>query len=207
MTAGALGRGVAKSGAVALMLAVSVCLIHLSYQRLAADLFQRQALALVRSAGPTAVGAGQALSTAFQTAPWNPRSAWIAGDSFGDPGPDAALRWSPADPFLWQSRVRNLAERGRFGDEMAAALSVVNELAPALAVLHEENAETALRFWPRGNPQVREQWLISLRFLLRRDERGFLRGIERAGRAQQLCWTAGLDLPIGAWCDMRFPPG
>lgn len=192
--------------------AVAMGLVFLSGERLLSALYVTYAKELSRSRH--SAHASAAALHAQQRAPWSIeayREQLHAGT-----GQSAqltlvaarALRWAPSDPYLWAELARQLAIENSFGNAQARALRNIQELAPNSPQLHRINAWFGLRYWHRGSHEVRRHWLNSMRFVIKTQPRRYLKYLKKHGQVERLCWTAGAELNLAAWCDaqLRDPP-
>lgn len=210
MTPRAVRRGRVSAWIAIPAALLALTLLVFSYCRFVSVLYARFSHELAARTGHEAV----ARAAAEQSRRWGPwrSEAYLAVDAAtsalsaeAEENSLQALRWAPSDSYLWYGRARILALNGSFGDSMAAALQALNQLAPNSPHLQMASARMGIRYWVRGNPQVRQQWLSSLRYELSRNGWHFRRGAKKNGRAEQLCWIAAAELKLETWCDAQFP--
>lgn len=189
-------------------LVLVVAFLGVGSKRLLSALYVQYSQELDRSGhGALALSTAQ---SAESLAPWRIdayRAAMHAGagaDSARLQASATALRWAPADPYLWAERGRALMMSNYFGSPLADVLRNVHELAPYSPQLHRTNAWYGRIYWHRGNPEVRAYWLQSLRFTIRISPRRYLRAMAKAGYAQELCWGAGQELNLSWWCNRQL---
>jgi hypothetical protein len=189
----------AMLGAIALTATSLVSLVAAGYGRVAERGLDRPSATLTRNAA--------FLSAAL--APWNSRYAalmgWIAAENNASEESlvaySAALRWSPADPLLWVEYALALSRLDLLDERFMAVVERAQALAPEAPVVHERLAQLGIGRWQRSSAELRNRWLVSFRYELRRNRPDFLRQIRLRGRAIEFCASAAQALGEQAWCS------
>lgn len=162
---------------------------------------------------PASVTALNAATLAVEIAPWRPELraelSWRL-QATGRPKEARrqfalALSAAPADAYLWAEYAQLLARQGKFGREMEQVTQRSNHLGPTSGTIQQSHAETGLYYWSRGSSALQQEWLGSMKFMLRNDRDLFLQKVRGAGRAALFCLGPGAHLPLAGWCASIGP--
>ncbi len=140
--------------------------------------------------------------------PWNARRQGLYGWVLTErhQGEEAetryltALRWAPADPLLWAEYALSLARSGRFDESLLHAIRRAQTLAPHSPAVQNSIAAIGLSYWRRGTQELRERWLMSMRYERDHNRQTFLDQVVTRGQALTFCTDAAPRLGEQQWC-------
>lgn len=116
----------------------------------------------------------------------------------------AALTWAPSDAYLWQDFSQILAYQGQMDSSFDFAIQRAQRLAPASPTLHTYNVVLGMQYWLRGSSAAQGVWLNSMRYVLHRSPKKFLKYIYSSGQMYWFCNSPALELPVKKWCDILW---
>lgn len=116
----------------------------------------------------------------------------------------SALKWAPADPYLWQDFAQIMAAQNSFDADFEMAVLRVNVLGPASRTIQASAADLGVRHWFRGSAATQKEWLRSISFQLRHEPKPFLKSVFVSNQMYWFCSSAALELPVSKWCDFLW---
>jgi hypothetical protein len=115
-----------------------------------------------------------------------------------------ALRWNPANAYLWLNYAQGLARANHLDPEFELALVRAARLAPQLRPLQWHSAWLGVGYWNQGGEQARQTWALNFSDALRLAPEDFLKQILLARREHLFCGYAGAELGLGRWCGLMI---
>jgi hypothetical protein len=174
---------------------------------IAADFYARIS-AEHRAGGLSTMEGVSAANEAVRLQPW--RSAfrsdlgWLLGVR-GDLGRmraqyRTALRWSPANAYLWLDYAQALARANRFDSEYTLALRRATHLSPNARPVQMATARMGAMHWGQGGEQDRKVWSQSMTYALRTAPYELLWSVLRARGEDAFCGHLGAEFALERWC-------
>jgi hypothetical protein len=130
--------------------------------------------------------------------------AWMFGQR-GEPGRmrkqyRMALRWSPANAYLWLEYAQALARNYQFDPEYTLALRKMTALGPNARPVRIAAARMGSRHWNQGGEADRLMWAQNMSYALTAAPYELLWTVLRERREAAFCGFVGSELGLSRWC-------
>jgi hypothetical protein len=113
---------------------------------------------------------------------------------------EQALRFAPADAYLWRDHALALVYAGIFDGRLEHAVRQAQRQAPRSGPLHQSLALAGIKVYGQSNPRLQSLWLVSIRYVYALDAGSLGLPVYLAEQEMLLCDKVIPQSGHNPWC-------